>query len=106
MQVNLEQYQINLPRGNIFICLVLDSYFDASSNRIDPEKDFTALKFQASLRSDYYSKTYDLTEKKVGDYFLNINEMVTKDFQDQFSKKPHSSNLIAPAIILYAIKRE
>lgn len=101
IEVNLDAYHIADLDKNIFVCLELDSYYDENNNRIFPKfKDQTKLKFQQSNLADYYSKTFDIYTKKKSEDLININEMIIQDFRTMFFKKPHKSNLIAPAILL------
>ncbi|NNT73266.1 hypothetical protein HKT18_13685 [Flavobacterium sp. IMCC34852] len=105
VEINLEDYDINITDKNIFACLELQSYYDDNNTAIQPEtKDGTRLKFQLSNLANYYSKTYDINTKKTSDYVININAMINRDFAFMFFKKPHKSELVAPAIILYATK--
>lgn len=105
VEINLQEYDINLNNQNIFVCIELQSYYDEKDNIIHPEvKEQTKLKFQLSQLTNYYSKTSDFYTKELSDSMININAMVNHDFAVQFFKKPHKSNLVAPAIILYANK--
>jgi len=103
IDVNLEPYDITFDNKNVFVCLELQDYYDENNNVIQVEKkEATKLKFQLSNRIDYYGKTIDLNTQKLSDELINLNAMINKDFAYMFFKKPHKSNLIAPAIVLYA----
>lgn len=47
-----------------------------------------------------------LIKKKMNDDFININAMINHDFAYIFFKKPPKSELVAPAIILYATNKK
>lgn len=105
VEVNLEEYEINLYNKNVFICLELQDYFDENNTIIQPQlSDQTQLKYQISNLTNYYTKTYDLNTKKLSNDLININGMINRDFAFMFFKKPHKSQLVAPAILLYAVK--
>jgi hypothetical protein len=105
VEVNLEDYEINIVNKDVFVYLELQSYYDENNNAIQPQlKDKTRLKFQLSKLVNFYSKTYDLNTKKLNDSIININAKINRDFALLFFKKPHKSELVAPAIILYATK--
>jgi hypothetical protein len=105
VEVNLEEYDIDLKDKNIFVCLELQDNFDENNNVIQLQfKDATKIKFQLSKWINYYGKTIDYHTKITDDSMININTMVNNDFAFMFFKKPHRSNLVAPAIILYATK--
>jgi hypothetical protein len=107
VKVDLEDYDINTQYKDIFICLELQAYYDENNNSIEPEiKDKTRLKFQLSNRTYYYSKTVDINTKEISDYMVNINSMINRDFAIQFFKKPHKSQIVAPAIILTVVKKK
>ena len=105
VEISLEEYDINLANNNVFVCIELQSYFDENNKTVQPEnRDKTRLKFQLSKLTNYYSKTVDSDTKELSNDIININARINHDFAFQFFKKPHKSNLIAPAIILYATK--
>ncbi len=106
VETNLEEYNINTDNQDVFICLELQDYYDDNNNLIELKfKEATKIKFQLSKLTNYYAKTSDFYTKKIIDDFININAMINRDFATQFFKKPHKSNLVAPAIILYATKK-
>lgn len=106
VEVNLGEYNIDTSNKDVFVCLELQDYYDENNSLIELKfKDATKLKFQLSKLTNYYAKTSDFYTKKVVDDFININAMINRDFATQFFKTPHKSNLIAPAIILYATKK-
>ncbi len=107
VDVNLEDYDINITSKDVFVCLELQAYYDENNNAIQPQlKDQTRLKFQLSNLTNYYTKTSDLNTKKLSDSMMNINAMINRDFAFMFFKKPPKSELVAPAIILYATKEK
>ena len=106
VEVNLEEYNINTSNTNVFVCLELQAYYDENNNTIQPQfKESTKLKFQLSQLVDYYAKTIDMNSHKPSDIMFNINMMINRDFAFMFYKKPHKSQLVAPAIILYATNK-
>ncbi len=107
VEINLEDYDINLTGKDVFVCFELLDYFDANNGIIQPEfKEQTKLKFQLSNTTNYYSKFYNLSTKKLDENIMNVNAMINRDFAMMFFKKPHKSILNAPAILLYATKIE
>lgn len=105
VEVNLEDYDININNKDVFLCLELQEYYDENNNIIQPKiNEKTRLKFQLSNLTNYYAKGTDYYTKEKYDYMININAMVNQDFAFMFFKKPHKSALVSPAIILYAIK--
>jgi len=105
VEINLEDYNIYIANKNVFVCIELQSYYDENNNAIQPQiKDKTRLKFQLSKLTNYYSKMQDTSTGKLTD-IVNINAMINYDFAFQFFKKPHNSQLVTPAIILYATKK-
>lgn len=105
IEVNLEDYDINLYSKNVFIHIELEAYYDENDTIIQPQlSDQTRLKYQISNLTNYYTKTHDLNTKKLSDDMININAMINRDFAFMFFKKPHKSQLVAPAILLYAVK--
>ena len=107
VEVNLEEYNINTANTNVFVCLELQAYYDENNNIVQPQfKEATKLKFQLSQLVDYYAKTSDQYSKKLSDSMININMMINRDFAFMFYKKPSKSELVAPAIILYATENK
>lgn len=107
VEINLENYDINIENNNIFVCIEYINYFDENNIIIKPSfKDSTKLKFQLSNCIDYYAKLVDTNTKELTKHLVNINMMINRDFAYMFFKKPHKSNLVAPAIILYATQKK
>ena len=92
-----------LPKDeSIFVDIELINYYDNNGNIIQPTNDDeTRLKFQLSNKTNYYSKMVNYNTGEYTTDYVNINAMVNYDFANRFFKKPHKSNLITPAIILY-----
>ncbi|MFP9098145.1 hypothetical protein ACLI09_03760 [Flavobacterium sp. RHBU_24] len=91
----------------LFVWVQLLSYYDAGGAVVVPEDDNrTKLKFQLSEKSSFYSKTRDLNTKELSKDMINMNEWLTFDFATMFFTTPHKSDLVAPAIVLYAHKVE
>jgi hypothetical protein len=105
VDINLEDYNITITNKDIFVCLELQGYYDDNNTSFQPEtKDATRLKFQLSKLTNYYSRMYDLNTKQPTDNIINRNTMINRDFAFMFFKKPHKSELVAPAIIINATK--
>lgn len=103
VEVNLEEYNFNTENHNVFVCLELQAYYDENNEVMVPSfKESTKLKFQLSKFNNYYAKTIDFYTKEMSDSMININGMIKHDFATVFFEKPHKSNLVAPAILLYA----
>lgn len=106
VEINLENYDINITDKDVLVCLELQAYYDENNNSIQPSiKDSTRLKFQLSNLTNYYSITYDLNANKLSDTIININATINRDFAFMHYGKPHKSALVAPAIVLYATKK-
>ena len=107
VDVNLEEYDINIPGKDVFVCLELQAYYDENNNVIQPQlNDKTRLKFQLSGLTNFYSRTSDLYTKKLSESMININAMINRDFAFMFFKKPHKSILVAPAVILHTTTKK
>lgn len=103
VEVNLEEYNFNTENHNVFVCLELQAYYDENNEVMVPSfKESTKLKFQLSNFNNYYAKTIDFYTKEKSDSMININGMIKHDFATVFFEKPNKSNLVAPAILLYA----
>ena len=89
----------------MFVWIQLLGYYDAAGKEIVPEADkLTRLKFQVSDKTNYYSRMYDSTLKQPTLDIINRNLMLNYDFATLFFTTPHKSELVAPAIVLYAHK--
>lgn len=107
VEINLDEFKIDTADKDIFVCLELQGHFDANDNSINPLfDDATKLKFQLSNFTNYYSKTSDINTKQLSTTIINSNAMIMRDFATMFFKKPHKSILVAPAIVLYARKKD
>ena len=103
VEVDLEQYNIDLSNKNVFVFIELLGYYDKNNILIQPNfKDATKLKFQLSKKLNYYAKMSDSYTKELTKELINMNQMINKDFAFMFFQKPHKSNLVAPAILLEA----
>ena len=104
---------IDIPQGfvlasdkNILVSVELVDYYNEEGNVFKPEfKDLTKLKFQLSDRADYYAKLINSRTNELTPNLRNINLMINYDFAHIFFKKPHKSSIVAPAILLYIIKK-
>lgn len=106
VEIDLQDYTIDVAGKDIFVCLELQAHYDENNNIIQPTmKEATHLKFQCSNLVNYYCKTYDLSTQKQSNEMVNINAMINRDFATMFFKKPHKSTIVTPAIILYAVKK-
>jgi len=106
VEFDLENYSLDFKDKNIFISIELLNYYDESNNIIEVEsKNKTRLKFQISNRLNYYSKMVDFYTIVSTKELINMNLMINYDFANQFYKKPHKSNLIAPAILFKAVNK-
>lgn len=90
-----------LPVEGILVSVELIGYTDEDGNPVFPDfEDRTMIKFQFSAQADYFARTCDLYTKIESAGLANINARINHDFAFQFFKKPHKSNLIAPAYFL------
>ena len=93
------------PSDNLLVTIELLDYYDESNNVISPSNEqSTKLKFQFSNKENYYSKTMNYFTNEMSDKLLNINLLINHDFNNQYLKKPHKSNIVTPSIMLYAKK--
>lgn len=105
VEVDLGKYNIDAFNESMFVCFELDAYYNDNNDKIEPSLERqTKLKFQLSNQTNYYAKTSDYYTKMPVDEIVNINAMINRDFASMFFKKPHKSNLVAPAIILYCTR--
>jgi len=96
-----------LPDKPIFISFHLINHYDKNNNPIYPEiSEQTKLKFQLSNKLDYYSKLVDYYTEELSVDLVNCNRMIITDFENLFFKKPHKSNLDAPAVLLHLKEAE
>lgn len=101
VEVNLDEYYIDLDNKNIFVTIELQEYFDENNNQIQPNSENkTKLKFQTSKKINYYSKLADFYTNELTKELININVKINYDFAYQLFEKPHKSILVAPAILL------
>ena len=64
VEINLEDYNIDVKDKDVFVCLELQAYYDENNNNIQPEaRDLTKLKFQISNLTNYFSKMTDINAK-------------------------------------------
>lgn len=90
-----------LPLEGVLASVELVHYFDEDGNYAFPEPgDRTKIRFQFSARTDYFARTADLYTKVESIGLANINARINHDFAILFFKKPHKSNLTAPAYFL------
>lgn len=90
-----------LPVEGILASVELVEYTDENGNPVLPEfDDKTKVKFQFSGQADYFARTVDLYTKIESIGLANINARINHDFAVMFFKKPHKSNLTAPAYFL------
>jgi len=89
----------------MFVWIQLLEYYDEKGMAVTPEQDKqTKVKFQLSDKLEYYSRMYDLSTKKYTDGIVNTNRMLNYDFATLFYNTPKKSDLVTPAILLYAHK--
>ncbi|MXN91582.1 hypothetical protein GR160_10115 [Flavobacterium sp. Sd200] len=101
-EVELPPLLYLFPDKPLFVWVELVEYYDKDGNVIDPDlDDATRLKFQISEQLNYYSKRYDVLTKQYFEELINENRIINYDFAHQFFTKPHKSDLVAPAILLY-----
>ena len=81
IEINLEDYDINITNKDVFVCLELQDYYDENNTPFQPEiKDKTKLKFQLSNKINYYAKMYDVSSGIPSKFMNNINVMINYDF--------------------------
>src|SRR5690606_8575023 len=95
------------PDKPLFVSFHLINHFNNNDSIIIPEiSHSTKLKFQLSERLDYYSKLVDYYTEELSVDLVNCNRMIIFDFENMFFKKPHKSNLVAPAVLLHLKEAE
>lgn len=105
--------EVLLPEGlhleagkSVFAHLELVGYHDKEGKDIAPDRDdSTKLAFQLSNEVSYYSKMSN-AKGELTPSLININAFINYDFANHFFATPHKSNLMAPAIMLYAQKTD
>lgn len=104
IEIDLENFQIDLSNKNVFVTIELLNHFDENNKKIELEfKNKTKLKFQLSEKINYYAKMSDFQSGELTKELININLMIKYDFAFRLFKTPHKSILIAPAILLGTI---
>jgi len=106
--------EVILPDGfylpstkKMFVWVQLLDYYDDSGVVVVPEDDkYTKLKFQLSEKANFYSKTSDYHTKELSKELINMNKWLNYDHAVLFFDTPHKSDLVAPAIVIYAHKVE
>ena len=89
----------------LFVSFQLIGHYDENENPITPDiSQMTKMKFQISDKFSYYSKLSDVHTGKLSEGIININRWLHHDYYYTFFKKPHKSNLAAPAVLLYLSK--
>jgi len=95
----------------MFVWVQLLGYYDEKGNRVIPDKDdMTKIKFQLSDKTDYYSRMSDGAQTlpdgshPLTEFIVNRNVMLNNDYARQFFTTPPKSELVAPAMVLYAHK--
>lgn len=107
-QVELALLDFDFPSTRkMFVWVELIEYYDETGVVVKPELDKqTRIKFQLSDKMNYYSKMSDLYTKQLSEEIINQNLMISYDFANLFFTTPHKSDLVAPALVLYAHKPE
>ncbi len=104
---------INIDNGNIiilnndpvFITIELIANYDQDNKKIETSfEDSSKIKLQISNKANYFARMMEMTTKKLTEKLININAMINYDFAYRFFRKPDKSDIVTPAIILYAKK--
>ena len=106
-----KKVEIALPDGlrleagkSVFAQIELMGYNDKEGKEIMPDKDDrTKLAFQFSNKVNYYSRMSN-SKGELTSFLINSNALINYDFAHVFYSKPHKSNLVAPAMVLYSKK--
>jgi hypothetical protein len=99
--IDLSNTGFQLPLEGILASVELVGYTNAEEIAVIPENDDRAkIKFQFSNKVNYFSKTVDFNTHIVSKSLMNVNAQINYDFAFQFYRKPHKSNLAAPAYFL------
>lgn len=105
IEINLEESNIILDKVSIFITIELIANYDENNNEIQPSSENSSkLKFQLSNKANYFAKMAEMPTGKLTEKLININAMINYDFAFGFFRKPNKSDIITPAIVLYAKK--
>jgi len=103
VEVSMKKYGFEIDDQPFFITFELLSYFDASGAYVVPDtEEQTRIKLQLSEKADYFSKMTNQRTGELSKDLINVNAMINYDFAFHFFKKPHKSNLVTPALLLYA----
>src|SRR5690554_2095563 len=90
------------PDRPLFVSFQLIGYYDKDDNPITLElSQMTKMKFQLSDKFDYYSKQSESHTGELSEGIININRWLHNDYYYKFFTKPHKSDLVAPAVLLY-----
>lgn len=101
-EVNLPPLLYLFPGKPMLVWVELVEYYDKNGNTVDVNQDdATKLKFQISERLNYYSKRRDVLTKQLLPDIINENRIIKYDLIHYYNTKPHKSDLVAPAILIY-----
>lgn len=102
MEVPLDTDVFISPDKPLFVSFQVIGYYDENNNVVSPEIDNrTRLKTQLSDKFDYYSKQSESHTGELSEGIININRWLHNDYYYTFFTKPHKSDLVAPAVLLY-----
>lgn len=105
IEINLEESNVILDKALIFITIELIANYDENNNEIQTSfENSSKLKFQLSNKANYFAKMAEMPTGKLTEKLININAMINYDFAYGFFRKPNKSDIITPAILLYAKK--
>jgi len=101
INVDLTKHKWFLPLGKMWISVELVDYLDENNKKIEiKNEEKTKVKFQFSNESNYFEKMSNTYTEELTKGLFNINGRIKYDFAVKFFKKPHKSNLVAPAYFL------
>jgi hypothetical protein len=105
IEVDMKKYDFEIDADPFFITFELLSYCDANGIQLSPDiAQRTKIRFQLSNRADYFSKMTNQITSELSKDLININAMINYDFAFRFFRKPHKSDLVTPALLLYTNK--
>lgn len=107
IEINIEESNLILNKEPIFITIELIANYDENNNVIETSnEDSSKLKFQLSNKANYFARMMEMPTKKLTEKLININAMINYDFAYGFFRKPDKNDILTPAILLYATKKE
>ena len=96
VEVDLSEYNIDMPLGGLFVSLELMGYYDADGKAITglKSKDLTLIDIHPTTTDNYCG--WNVVQGSETGFWINSNKMIKTDFKYAFKKEPSEKILTAP----------